>query len=284
MSIYGKLEIKNMTRKEFDIAINWAAEVGWNPGLNDAECFFAADPNGYFMVFDDGEPVGCASAVAYTQEYGFMGFFIVKPLYRGGRIGLLAGGAALDYLGERVVGIDGVEKKVKNYQHYGFKMMYHNIRYEGVAIIGRNFPKNIKPLSELPFEQVVAYDAIHFSAPRPEFLSLWIKQPESAALAIIKHDRIAGYGVIRACQKGYKIGPLFADDEDLAEELFLGLISEIKPESVYYLDIPEINIEAVELAKRYHMRPVFMTARMYKNGTVSLPMHTIFGVTSFELG
>ncbi|HLA33082.1 MAG TPA: GNAT family N-acetyltransferase, partial [Pseudomonas sp.] len=31
-----------MTRAEVDLAIDWAAAEGWNPGLHDADCFYAA--------------------------------------------------------------------------------------------------------------------------------------------------------------------------------------------------------------------------------------------------
>ena len=31
---------------------------------------------------------------------------------------------------------------------------------------------------------------------------------------------LVGYGVLRECHQGYKIGPLFADDEDVADSLF----------------------------------------------------------------
>jgi hypothetical protein len=37
-----------MSRREVDIAIEWAAKEGWNPGIHDADCYFSADPNGFF--------------------------------------------------------------------------------------------------------------------------------------------------------------------------------------------------------------------------------------------
>ena len=37
------LAIRPMRRADLDIAIDWAAAEGWNPGLDDAEAFLAAD-------------------------------------------------------------------------------------------------------------------------------------------------------------------------------------------------------------------------------------------------
>lgn len=37
------LQIRTMNRKDVDLAIEWAANESWNPGYNDAECFYSAD-------------------------------------------------------------------------------------------------------------------------------------------------------------------------------------------------------------------------------------------------
>lgn len=37
-----------MTQKELDFTIELAASEGWNPGLHDSDCFYAADNNGFF--------------------------------------------------------------------------------------------------------------------------------------------------------------------------------------------------------------------------------------------
>lgn len=272
-----------MTRAELDLAVDWAAGEGWNPGLHDADCFYAVDPNGYFMAFHGGNPIGSISAVAYDAAFGFIGFFIVKPPYRGGRVGLELGRHALNYLGTRNAGIDGVEKKVKNYIHYGFTLAGRTIRYEGRGIAGK-VSADCRPVAEVPFDQLAAYDRRHFPAPRAPFLARWISQPGGAGFAVMRGPSLAGYGVIRACRQGYKIGPLFADDPAIAESLLRRLAAAVKPGEPLYLDVPEINAAGVSLALRYHMKPVFKTARMYNRAAVNLPMPSIFGVTTFELG
>ena len=73
------LEIRAMTRDEVPIAVDWAAEEGWNPGINDGDVFYHADPQGFFLALEDGEPVGCCSAVVYRRQFAFFGLFIVRP-------------------------------------------------------------------------------------------------------------------------------------------------------------------------------------------------------------
>jgi hypothetical protein len=70
------------------------------------------------------------------------------------------------------------------------------------------------------FAQLAAYDRRHFFAPRETFLRRWIGQAESVALGFVDSGRLKGYGVLRKCRVGYKIGPLFADEPEIAEALF----------------------------------------------------------------
>ena len=93
---FPELVVRRMAESELNLALEWAAAEGWNPGLHDAECFYAADPEGFFLgEFADGEPIGCVSAVAYDKHYGFLGFYIVKPQYRGRGFGLQLWDAAM---------------------------------------------------------------------------------------------------------------------------------------------------------------------------------------------
>ena len=109
-------------------------------------------------------------------------------------------------------------------------------------------------------------------------------QTGSTALEVRRDGRLAGYGVIRPCRVGYKIGPLFADDADLADRLFRSLISRVRPGDPVQLDIPATNPMALELVQTHGMRPVFETARMYTGVAPDLPMRRLFGITTFELG
>ncbi|MDD2710883.1 MAG: GNAT family N-acetyltransferase [Verrucomicrobiae bacterium] len=273
-----------MFRKDLDIAVDWAAREGWNPGLNDADAFYAADPGGFFMAFDRDEPIGSISAVAYGDGFGFVGFFIVKPEYRGHRIGIDLARQAFGRLGSRNIGADGVENKMANYQTHGFRLAYHNLRYRRMAQPAGFSVPHIRPIDTVPFESIARYDARCFPAPRDEFLKRWLKLPDSRAVAWLRNDELKGYAMIRKCGVGYKFGPLFADDETIAAELFAFLESTVEAGAPLFLDIPEPNRQAMALGKKLGMTPVFGTARMYNREFPSIDVNRIFGVTSFELG
>jgi len=273
-----------MTRQEVDIAIDWAATEGWNPGLYDADCFYAADPNGFLIGLLGDEPIATISVVKYGDSFGFLGFYIVKPEYRGMGYGIQIWNAGLEYLKGRTIGLDGVVTQQSNYMKSGFKLAYRNIRFKGIG--GGDFPTDseIVQLSTISFDELCAYDKPFFPDDRMQFLKCWINQSKTKALGIVRNNKLVGYGVMRLCRSGYKIGPLFADNLELAEQLFLSLKSYASKNETIFLDTPEVNVAAVDLAKRYNMAAAFETARMYKGRCPELPINRLFGVTTFELG
>ena len=286
MGAPADLSIRVLSREEMKIVLDWAANEGWNPGLHDGECFHAADPEGFLLGERAGTPISSISVVTYPENFAFLGFYIVRPEFRGRGYGLKTWRAGLRRLAGFKVGLDGVIGQQRNYTKSGFILAWRNIRYAGTAPGHMPAPRtkgHIVPMTGVLFSDLEAYDRRHFPAPRPTFLHLWITRPGTTARAWIRDGRIAGYGVIRPCRNGFKIGPLFADDEATAEALFVALASKAGS-SPLSIDVPEPNLPAVRLAELHGLKPVFETARMYTGPAPDVPLRGVFGLTSFELG
>ncbi len=194
------LVVRAMTEADLALALEWAAAEGWNPGLNDAQCFYAADPQGFFVGELDGVPVGCVSAVRYGSGFGFLGLYIVKAEHRGRGFGLELWRAAMDHLGDRVIGLDGVVAQQENYRKSGFRLAFRNVRQRGEG--GGAAPPGLTELAAIPIEDILRYDETAFPAPRAEFLKSWIAQPQAVALGAVDERGLKGYGVLRACREG----------------------------------------------------------------------------------
>ena len=280
-------KIRPMKRDEMNLAVEWAAAEGWNPGLNDAEPFFAADPGGFLLGLKDGEPIAMISAVKYGNTFGFMGFYIVKPEWRGHGYGLKIWDAAVASLEGRNIGLDGVVDQQANYRKSGFSLAHRNIRYQwnGEKSADNNLSHgqySVTSHDEIPIDTLVSFDRQFVPEQRSDFLRSWITQPHSSAMALKYGDKLVGYGVIRQCRCGFKVGPLFAETKDGASLLFCELTKGV--EKPVFLDVPECNEDAVALAEEHGMEIVFETARMYTQSPPDLSIQKTYGITSFELG
>jgi GNAT superfamily N-acetyltransferase len=263
-------------------AISWAAGEGWDPGLDDARRFLAADPYAFLATEREGEIVATVSCALYGDSYAFIGFYIVRPDLRGNGIGSSLFDRALERADGRVVGLDGVPAQQGSYERRGFVLAYRNVRWRTVG--GGERPDSVVELSSVPIEQLVAFDGAVFGSTRERFLRAWIDRPAGHALACLRGGGLAGYGVLRPCRSGSKIGPLFADDPDVADALLTGLLAAAGPGTEVFIDMPDANARAAELRARRAMEPSFETARMYLNGRPPEDVRRVFGVTTLELG
>jgi GNAT superfamily N-acetyltransferase len=277
------LHIRPMRPDEISIAVNWAAAEGWNPGLADDACFAVTDPQGFFIGELDGEPAATVSCINYSASFAFLGFYIVRKDLRGRGYGLRIWNTAIAHAGPRVIGLDGVVAQQQNYRKSGFQLAYANVRYGGTVAAPDARHAGVVALTEVPLAAVEAYDATVFPAPRPAFLRAWIGSPGHIGRALVRDGRLVGWGVIRPCRKGRKIGPLVADDRAAAEAVLSALLAGVGDDEIF-LDVPSTNRDAVALAQDLGLAPVFETARMYTGAIPPLRLERVFGVTTFELG
>jgi len=284
------LVVRNMTRAEVDTLVDWAAREGWNPGLHDAELFWATDPEAFIAAELGGALIGGGAITSYGGEFGFMGFFIMRPEYRGRGLGNRLWQARRERLRARLrpgasIGMDGVFEMQSYYAKGGFVFSHRNLRFR--AEIGKASPpgdaEDVVALSAFPFEEVAAYDRSCFPAPRANFLEGWIAQADARALGLRRGGALAGYGVVRRCREGCKIGPLFADDAAAANALYARLAA-FAAGGPLFLDSPENNPAAMALVREHRMVDVFGCARMYVGPKPAVSEERVFGVTTFELG
>lgn len=284
MSTQNEFIVSVMTKQEInEIAIPWAKNEGWNPGLHDADSFYAQDPHGFFVGRLNNNVIGCCSAVTYGHDFAFFGFYVVKEGFRDQGYGIQMTHHRLAYVGKRMTGLDGVLNMCDKYENLGFRTAHMNIRQQGVSPPIQDIDKHVYPLQTDMITDVITYDNQYFPAPRPLFLEQWLQPPAGKVFVYIEESKIQGYGVIRQCFNGHKIGPLFAETPDIAEKLLAALLSTI-PGGTFYLDTPEPNEAALDIATRYNTTASFKTLRMYMNGQPDINLNNIYGITTFELG
>ena len=268
-------DIRRLMPTEIETLIDWAAKEGWNPGLKDARAFEAADPQGFIGAFVDGRMAAGISVVAYDDQFGFLGLYICHPDFRGRGLGRAVWSAGMDYLGNRTVGLDGVPEQQANYRSMGFVTHYETMRMGGQLATTEAKNSTVSALSSST--PVLDFDRTCFPAERRGFLDAWIALPHQSFVAM-RNDRVCGYMVVRPCQVGQKVGPLFAEDAGVALDL-LGAAS-----GTVQVDVPVYQVELCAALEGMGFQPQFGTARMYCGPRPDIQLERVFGVTTLELG
>jgi hypothetical protein len=178
--------------------------------------------------------------------------------------------------------MDGVVEMQPFYEKGGFTIAFRDERYE---CVGQNaLISNCISVTEFnDFEKLLNYDIECFGFKRLEFLKNWLTIPNSKSFKYMENNSLKGYAVIRKVKLGYKIGPLFADNSDIAEALFKACLDSAVGKLIY-IDIPVINKEAMNLVRKYNARYVFECARMYYGEKPKTAIDKVYGITTFELG
>lgn len=278
-----------MRRNEIDRLLQWAADEGWNPGRNDAELFWNLDPEGFLAIEVNDEMVGGGAIIRYDATFGFMGLFLMKPTYRGQRLGTELWYARRDRLLERLqpggtIGLDAVDQMIPFYTRGGFQPYFRHRRFEWKPIDQRrSLDESLVDIRSAGWERVLSFDQRCFPGDRETFLQSWCQQPRAVSIADWRDDSLHGFGVMRPSLVGWKLGPLFADDTATAKSLLHAFAFRAESGPIF-LDVPDNNPLAIALCEGLGMKEVFGCVRMYYGPQPDINHERIFAVTTLEVG
>lgn len=278
---------RRLTFAEVEQLLAWAREEGWNPGPYDAEVFWKTDPEAFIGFFEDQQMIAGGAIVSYGGDFGFMGLFIVDPQHRGKGIGRKLWYLRRDKLLERLkpgaaIGMDGVVAMQDFYHKGGFTMAYRENRYLKQGEIMK-VAKEVGMIAPREWPEVLIYDQQAFGFNRAAFLEHWLQIAGDHKFRYRSDGKIHGFAVVRKAHQGFKIGPLFADSPEVAEELYRACLNSAPGESIS-IDVPVINQAAMAMTEKYGAEYVFECGRMYYGDPPGFDVQKVFGVTSFELG
>ncbi|MDA7428940.1 GNAT family N-acetyltransferase [Primorskyibacter aestuariivivens] len=271
---------RRATLAELGQVLDWAAEEGWNPGLDDAAAFYAADPDGFFVTEIGGQPVAAISVVNHSDEYAFLGLYICRPEHRSTGVGFALWQFALEHAGKRTVGLDGVPAQEANYARSGFVLAGRTQR-----LCGHMVPEEPTfPLATPDdFTALAQLDAAANGVSRPRFLRAWLESGATRKTVVLRDgDTMTGFATARTCRTGCKIGPIVAADADDAHRLARQAAAALADPHVT-IDTPDPAGPFADLLRQDGFTQNFSTARMFR-GNAPTPGKTLQAVASLELG
>ncbi|MGP6089286.1 GNAT family N-acetyltransferase [Antarctobacter jejuensis] len=271
---------RTATLAEVGLLVDWAAEEGWNPGLDDAAAFFAADPGGFFVADIDGKPAAGISVVNHSEVFAFLGLYLCRPENRGRGIGFGLWKHAMAHARDRTVGLDGVAAQEENYARSGFVLAGRTRRFIG------QIPEepHILPLAGPDdVAALVRLDAAANGVKRVRFLEDWVREtPTRKTVLCHAAGELIGFATARRCREGCKIGPIVAPDATAAMKLACRAAAALG-ETMTIIDIPDTSAGFQDMLRGNGFTESFGTARMYC-GEAPETGASLQAVASLELG
>lgn len=275
-------QVSQATRADWRIVEHWIEDQQWDPGISDADQFYAVDPAGYFVGRLGDEIISSIAVVNYDDHFAFLGQYIVRPDWRGHGYGLATWRAAIDHAGDRNIGLEAGDEHLSKYRRANFRDMYRTEHYAG-RVTSRGVATGVLPASQWDPVEIAALDARTFPADRTAFVLSWIKAPGHTSVVRVINGRLLGYGVIREAPSGYRVGPLVAERREDAAAIFDALTVSVGSAEVS-LEAPMPNRHGASLAKAAGLRPIYETNRMYNGRARATELDLSYAIASFELG
>jgi ribosomal protein S18 acetylase RimI-like enzyme len=291
------LSIRCMEEKDLELVMNWCKGEKWNVGKYDVPAYYALDPKGHFLFLLDKQPVGAISIVRYSAQLFAIGPFIVKNEYRNKGYGAKIWQHAMKLLennNDATACLYSVPAQISRYANSGFKKNFHIQRWQKNLINNltsdiEKKTEELKRLDTVSIESVIDYDQSIFSVSRKKLLTTLMQCQNIVGFASTDDTgKVTGFGLIRPCIKGYRIGPLYADHIENAQKLFRTLLARVNNCTVF-IDAPSHN-PYIELFTSY-----FNLARVSEADTVAMfrgevpaslieNNHKNYAVCSLEIG
>lgn len=282
------------------------AHEGWKPGALDYISYFRADNTGFFVGELDGKVISCISAVKYCPEYAFFGNYIVDEEYRNMGYGSILFKSVVASLSTDCNFAGEVyENQVERYEKLGYKRAWKVPQFsfdiaKASAVLQQcelRHPSsiNIETASDVPFAKLFEYDTSVHVYPRSSFLASWISASNSFSyVASTSAQSIVGYAVVRLAfrpKDGWRLGPLYADNEDIALYLYRAIVDKLAHEDKLnriVVDVPcsdQSNPRALAIVDELRSKKSEESIRLFsKYVPTNWPLQKVYGISSQQMG
>lgn len=302
-----QLLLRTMSLAELaEVRATWIREEGWPGVRHGLGPTYSLDPQGFYLLEKDQEKVASVSVVSYPAiKAAYLGFYVVPKSLRGNGYGDFAFNQAIAHtmLTREITtfGLNCFTTMSPLYKKWGFTTYTVDSIWKFTASTNNIYSdanavdtiKSTDSISQDFFKQLVQYDAEVFGADRADFLGNYINKPDTITVVYIDNNKIQGYGIISSREPvqeephaSYRVGPLYAQDGTIAENLLQHLIAATKlnPNESVYLETPGTNPHAAPIITKFGFVEIYKMDKMYKGEPPKHDEKRIFCYNSLATG
>ncbi len=283
------LAVSRLREDEFDGAQALVAEAGWNQVAADWRVFMDFGTV-YAVRSGNGRLVATAATLPYGDRFAWISMVLVAGDYR--RRGLATGllRRCIDDLVARnlVPVLDATPAGRPIYRTLGFKESWGFHRWAGQAAPVSNTPSRrdglvVEPIDDAVWPALLRHDAEVFGADRGALLARLRGRLPEAELCVRRGSGIVGFLLGRDGRSAAQLGPLIAEDEDVAGALLSRALASIS--GPVYIDVADdkIDIAAMLTASGFAQQRPFTRMLHRRPRSFDDPVRT-FAVVGPEFG
>ena len=274
------------------------------PAIDDVDCFLACDSTALSVGELDSKPIGTCAVFKYQDGYRHGGAYFIEHNYR-------KYGYGTQLLFETIRKSEPITnfsayaplRMVETYKKsLGIQILHvceiHDINsitaLKNLQGISMDASYHVKQVPDVDFETLCNYDKFTFGYNRQPFLYKWLYSPASlSCVALNNQGFIVGYVVARESvvpNEGYKIGPLFCENINIAQVLLQSVFKQINEQGTSTSNSVHISCpvdrdpqvrQLLKILDSSHVQTLpFMANNDYLKGRID----KWFAITSFETG
>lgn len=247
----SEIEIRLLFESDIPSAMGLKEAAGWNQTEADWRRLLRLEPKGCFGAIKDARLVGTTTTTIHG-ELAWIGMVLVEPQHRRQGIAAKLMNAALDYLKDKVetIKLDATALGQPVYEKFGFRAESVVERWSGTASARRETQSS--PLMDGDIvRDVLNMDRVAFNADRARLIRALIDEAcVSPVLMRAADGALSGYALARSGTSKTYVGPVVANDPQVAEILMDRTLTALAGRDVYVDLNKECSVDASILPDR----------------------------------
>ena len=226
--MHNRISFREMQSADIAAGLRLCRASHWNQLSRDWELFLKLSPHGCRVAVKDEQVVGTVTTIHYEDHFSWIGMVLVDPTERGQGIGTELLHEALEILKDmKSVRLDATPAGHKVYRKLNFVDEYWLSRMEtvvsGDGLIIEGNPA--RPMSKEDLSSVLTFDREVFGADRRVMLEWLLDGAPEYAWVVERQGQIAGYTLGRHGFNFEHLGPVIAQDQEIARQLVSACLS-----------------------------------------------------------
>lgn len=218
----GRIVLRPMGADDLELGLRLKVSAGWNQTPADWRMLLEAPGARHFVAQYDGTDAGCVTVLPYEDVFSWIGMLLVDPAFSRRGIGRALLLASVD----AAVGaarLDATPAGKRLYDTLGFSLEFELTRWTCAAVpeVRATAPPagvRLRAAGGRDADAVAVYDRAVFGAGRRHILQALLTADARSERLVAEAGGggLRGYALGRPGSNFNQVGPLIADDEDIA--------------------------------------------------------------------